>query len=170
MQPTTETVMAMATVPATAPATATAPLSATVTATATVKTSMTMAATAMATARAMPSPILMTTMINLVTTVAMAAPWLVCANSTVHTHAAAKTFKLRCVKPAVERILNADDVQQQAAVLRAVADHPALMVVQELAGIDYSKEIAAAKFVCKQSSGMMGRACSGNMICGKTSQ
>ncbi len=101
---------------------------------------------------------------------AMVAPWLVQANGKVCTQAAAKLSKLRHVKSSINSILNAGDVQQQAAVLCAVADHPVVTVAQVLARIDSSKEIPTAKFVCQQSSRMMGRACSGETIRGKTSQ
>ncbi len=43
----------------------------------------------------------------------------------------------------------------QAAVLRAVADHPSLAPVCKLASIESSKMQAAYKFVCKQSSCLM---------------
>jgi hypothetical protein len=106
----------------------------------------------------------------MVTTTAMAPPWSVHANGTVHTQVAMMMAKLQHVKPTVDKILNAGDIQQQAPVLRAVTDHPALATACELAGIDSSKEKATAKFLCKQSSWMMGQSCSGNTICGKTSQ
>jgi hypothetical protein len=59
------------------------------------------------------------------------------------------------MKPVVENILCAGSVQVQAAVLRAVADHPSLAPAHELASIELSKMQAAYKFVCKQSSRLM---------------
>jgi hypothetical protein len=55
----------------------------------------------------------------------------------------------------MDNILHAGSVQAQAAVLRAVADHPSLAPARELASIDSSKMQAAYKFVCKQSSCLM---------------
>ena len=66
--------------------------------------------------------------------------------------------KMRLIKPAVNRIHNAGNVEQQAAVLRAVIDHRYFTAARELAGIDSTKEIAAAKYVCEQSARMLGRA------------
>ncbi len=90
----------------------------------------------------------------------MADRWLFTIKGTVHTPAACKIAKLQSVKPAVEKILNAGNVKQQAAVLRAVENHPALAAACKIAEIDSSKEQAAAKYVCEQSAWMLGRACS----------
>jgi hypothetical protein len=57
--------------------------------------------------------------------------------------------KLRCVKPAVDKILNASNTEQQAAVLCTVTNHPALAAARELAKINSSKEQATAKYVCE---------------------
>jgi hypothetical protein len=63
------------------------------------------------------------------------------------------------VKPVVDNNLRAGSVQVQAALLRAVADHPSLAPVCKLASIDSSKMQAAYKFVCKQSSCLMKTNC-----------
>jgi hypothetical protein len=65
--------------------------------------------------------------------------------------------KLLKVKPAVDKILNAGGVESQAAVLRAVTDHPALTAARLLGGIESSKSNNGAKFLCKQSSRMLSR-------------
>jgi hypothetical protein len=66
-------------------------------------------------------------------------------------------MKHQRMKPAVENILRPGSVQAQAAVLRAVADHPSLAPAHELARNDSSKMQAADKFVCEQSSCLMER-------------
>jgi hypothetical protein len=66
--------------------------------------------------------------------------------------------KMQRVKPAVDRICNAGNVKQQAAVLCAVIDHRDLAAARELAGINSMKEMAAAKYVCDESARMLGRA------------
>lgn len=76
--------------------------------------------------------------------------------------------KLRRVKPAVDKIIKAGSVESQAAVLRAVADHPALAAASKLAGIETSKQLAATKFIWEQSSRMMERARSGGRHRGNT--
>ncbi len=77
---------------------------------------------------------------------------------------------MRKVKPAVDRILKAGSVEDQAAVLRAVIDHRDLAAARELAGIDSSKDITTAKYVCEQSARMLGRARSSKNARGKTSR
>ncbi len=57
---------------------------------------------------------------------------------------------------AVDKILNAGNIEQQAAVLRAIANHPALAAAYKLAGIDSLKEQATTKYVCEQSTRMLG--------------
>ena len=95
-------------------------------------------------------------------------PWAVSSTGKVCTPAARKMAKQRRVKPAVDNILNAGNVQSQAALLRALADHPALAPAIKMAGIATSKEMAAAKFVCNQSARMMERARSGKKLRRKT--
>jgi hypothetical protein len=84
--------------------------------------------------------------------------------------AAARKAKCKMVKPAVEAICQGGNIILEAAVLRAVADHPAFNTACELAGIETSKTIAVFKFLCNQSSRMMERACNGESVCGKPSR
>jgi hypothetical protein len=58
--------------------------------------------------------------------------------------------KLWYVKLAVNNIVNACNVEQQAAVLCAVTNPPALTAAHELAKIGSSKEQVVAKYVCEQ--------------------
>ena len=78
--------------------------------------------------------------------------------------------KQRHVKPSVDKILNAGNVQSQAALLRALADHPVLALAVKLAGIATSRSMAAATFVCTQLAQMMERARSGTNLRGKREQ
>ncbi len=55
----------------------------------------------------------------------------------------------------VEIILHARNIEAQGAVLCVVANYPSLAPAHELARIDWSKEQAAYKFVCKESSCLM---------------
>ncbi len=82
---------------------------------------------------------------------------------------AKKMAKMWKVKPAADRILKAGSVEDQAAVLCAVIDHRDLAAACELAGIDSSMDITTAKYVCKQSARMLGRARSSENARGKTS-
>ncbi len=90
---------------------------------------------------------------------AAADPWSVDTDGNVHTPAVQKMMKHQRVKPVVDNILCAGSTQAQAAVLRAVADHPSLAPARELASIELSKMQAAYKFVCKQSSRLMKTNC-----------
>jgi hypothetical protein len=84
--------------------------------------------------------------------------------------AAARKAKCKMVKPAVEAICQGGNIILEAAVLRAVADHPTLNAARELAGIETSKTLAVCKFLCNQSLRMMERARTGKSVSGKTSQ
>jgi hypothetical protein len=84
-----------------------------------------------------------------------ADPWAVSSSGKVRPRAAKKMAKQQRVKPSVDKILSAGNVQSQAALLRALADHPALAPAVKMAGIAMSRAIAAAKFVCNQSACMM---------------
>jgi hypothetical protein len=53
-------------------------------------------------------------------------PWAVSSSGKVGSRAAKKMAKQRHVKPSVDKILNAGNVQLQSALLHALADHPAL--------------------------------------------
>jgi len=94
-------------------------------------------------------------------------PWAVSSSGKVRSRAAKKMAKQRRVKPSVDKILNAGNVQSQAALLRALADHPALAPAIKLAGIATSRSMAAATFVCTQLARMMERARSGTNLRGK---
>ncbi len=74
------------------------------------------------------------------------------------------------VKPAVEVICQGGNIVLEAAVFRAVTDHPALNAARELAGIETPKTLAVCKFLCNQSSRMIERACNGKSVSSKTSQ
>jgi hypothetical protein len=78
--------------------------------------------------------------------------------------------KLWHVKLAVNKIVNAGNVEQQTAVLRAVPNHPALATACEFARIDLLKEQATANYVCEQSVQMLGRACSSKNARGKATR
>jgi hypothetical protein len=58
--------------------------------------------------------------------------------------------KLQPVKLAIDKILNAETLGLQAAVLLNVTDHPALATACKLVGIDTTKVLALSKFVWKQ--------------------
>jgi hypothetical protein len=96
--------------------------------------------------------------------------WLRRVDGTARRSSAAKKMaKMRRLKLAVDRVCNAGNIEQQAAVLRAIIDHRDLASAHELAGIDSTKEMAAAKYVCEQSARMLGRARSSKNAQGKTS-
>jgi hypothetical protein len=123
---------------------------------------------------------MMTTMITMatttrtttpaVTTSSSVDPWSVTIQGTLHLSAAARKVKCKMVKPAVKAICQGGNIILEAAVLHAVADHPALNAACELAGIEMLKTLALSKFLCNQSSRMMKRACNGLSVHGKTSQ
>ena len=54
----------------------------------------------------------------------------------------------------------------QAALLCALADHPALAPAVEMAGIATSRAMAVAEFVRNQLARMMDRAQSSKKLCG----
>ncbi len=85
----------------------------------------------MTTATTMPTVVMTTT--ATATMMAMAAPWLLTKNGIVCTSATRKMPKLWRVKPAVNNILNAGNIEQQTAVLCAVANNPALTTAHKLA-------------------------------------
>ncbi len=82
----------------------------------------------------------------------------------------ARKAKCKMVKLAVEAICQGGNIVLEAAVLRAVPDHPALNAARELAGIETSKTLAVCKFLCNQSLRMMECACNGKSVSGKISQ
>ena len=71
-------------------------------------------------------------------------PWAVSSSRKVRSHAAKKMAKQWRVKPSVDKILNAGNVKSQAALLCALADHPALAPAVKLVGIATSRAMAAA--------------------------
>jgi hypothetical protein len=75
--------------------------------------------------------------------------------------------KLWHVKPAVDKILNTDNVEQQAVVLHTVANHSAPAAACELARINLRKEQATTKYVCEQSVQMLEHAHSSKNVHGK---
>jgi hypothetical protein len=109
-------------------------------------------------------------MVGLFTSPVSMDPWAVSSSRKVRTPAAKKMAKQWRVKPSIDQIINAGNVQSQAAILRALADHPALASAVEMAGIATSRVIAAAKFVCTQSARMMERARSAKQLCGNKQQ
>ncbi len=70
-------------------------------------------------------------------------------------YSARTVAKFRAVRPAVEKILRVGNPSMQAAILRAVIDHPSLASAREIAGIDSSKQQATANFVCQQSARLL---------------
>jgi hypothetical protein len=109
-------------------------------------------------------------MVGLFTSPVSMDPWAVSSSGKVLTPAAKKMAKQRRVKPSVDQIINAGNVQSQAAILRALADHPALAPAVEMAGIATSRAIAAAEFVCTQLLRMMERARSATKLRGNKQQ
>jgi hypothetical protein len=97
-------------------------------------------------------------------------PWSVTIHGTLRTPAAARKAKCKMAKPAVDAICQGGNIVLEAAILRAVADHPALNAARELAGIEMSKTPAVCKFLCNQSSRMIEYACNGESVSLKTSQ
>ena len=95
-------------------------------------------------------------------------PRAVSSSGKVRSLAAKKMAKQRRVKPSVDKILNAGNVKSQAALLHALADHPALAPAVKLAGIATSRAMAVAEFVCAQSARMMDRTRSGKKLCVNT--
>ena len=95
-------------------------------------------------------------------------PRAVSSSGKVRSLAAKKMAKQRRVKPSVDKILNVGNIKLQAALLRALADHPALAPAVKLAGIATSRAMAAAEFVCAQLAQMMDRARSGEKLRGNT--
>ncbi len=96
--------------------------------------------------------------------------WSVTIHGTLWMPAVARKAKCKMVKPAVKAICQGRNIVLEAAVLRAVADHPAVNAARELVGIETLKTLALSKFLCNQSSRMMKRACNGESVRGKTSQ
>jgi hypothetical protein len=94
--------------------------------------------------------------------------WSVNTDGNMRMPAVQKMMKHQRVKPLVDNILHAGSVQAQAAVLRAVMDHPSLAPVRKLASIELSKMQVAYKFVCEQSSCLMKTNCNQAFLQAKT--
>ena len=103
---------------------------------------------------------------------AAADDWLCRVNGTVQqSNAANKMAKMRRIKPVVNRIYkNAISEEERASVLRAVIDHRDLAAAREFIGIDSTKEMSTAKYLCEQSARMLERACKNNKARSKSSR
>jgi len=77
------------------------------------------------------------------------------ADGIVHMPAVHQMAKSRQVKPAVDTILSARNIDAQAALLHAVTDHTSFFAAYKLARISLPKEQAAHKVVCEQSTRIM---------------
>ena len=100
----------------------------------------------------------MTTTTMTMAAIAVVAPWSIGANGAAHTLAAMRMAKMQCVKPTVDKIIDAGNVNDQATMIRAVVDYPALVASCALAGIPLTKEQAAALYVSEQTSRILGGA------------
>jgi hypothetical protein len=96
----------------------------------------------------------MTTVMN-ATTMVVADDWLCRVENSVMELCCKKIAKMRCVKPAVDRIPNASSVEEMASILCAVLDHRDLAAALEFIGIDSTKEMSAVKYLCEQSARML---------------
>jgi hypothetical protein len=72
-----------------------------------------------------------------------------------------------CVKPAVDKNVDAGNINDQENMILAVVDHPALVAARALAGILSKKEQAAALYISKQTVQMLGHAHSNVKVRGK---
>ena len=82
----------------------------------------------------------MTTTTTTTTTMTMAAiaavaPWSIGANGAACTLVAMRMAKMRQIKPTVDKIVDEGNVDDQATMICAVIDHPALVAARALAGI-----------------------------------
>ena len=102
---------------------------------------------------------------------AAADDWLCRVDGTVQrSNAANKMAKMRRIKPVVDRICNAISVEERASVLRAAIDHRDLVAAREFIGIDSTKEMSTAKYLCEQSARMLERSRKNNKARGKSSR
>jgi hypothetical protein len=108
-----------------------------------------------------------TTMTMTMAAIAAVAPSSICANGAARTLAAMRMAKMRCIKPTVDKMVDAGNVNDQATMIHAVVDHPALVAAHALAGILSMKEQAVASYVSKQTVRMLGRARSNVKVRGK---
>jgi hypothetical protein len=68
----------------------------------------------------------------------------------------------------VDTIIKAGNIKDQATLIRAVVDHPALVAAHALAGLLSTKEQAASLYVSEQTTRMLGRARSNKKVWGKS--
>ena len=85
--------------------------------------------------------------------IAAVAPWSIRANGAARTLAVMRIAKMRCVKPTVDKIVDAGNVNDQATMICAVVDHPALVAARALAGILSTKEQAVALTLASKQRG-----------------
>jgi hypothetical protein len=83
--------------------------------------------------------------------------WLIDSHGEACTYLALMVAKHPAIQPAVNNILRVGNASMQAAVLRAVVDHPSLASACELLGIKSSKQKAVANYLGQQSARMMER-------------
>ena len=96
------------------------------------------------------------------------APWSIRANGAARTLAASRMAKMRCIKPIVDKIVNAGNTNHQSTTIRAVLDHTALAAACTLAGILSTKDQAVASYVSKHTARMLERARSNLKVRGKS--
>jgi hypothetical protein len=83
--------------------------------------------------------------------------WTTLSNGNQRSCDAGYKAKSRAVRPAVDSILQKKNPVFQAAVLRAVVDHPSLVTARKLAGIESSNVQKSNTYICQQSARMMER-------------
>ncbi len=79
----------------------------------------------------------MTTTTMTLAAIAAVAPWSIGAKGAARTLAAMRMAKMQQVKPTVDKIVDAGNIDDQATMIRAVVDldHPAWVIARVLAGI-----------------------------------
>jgi hypothetical protein len=100
--------------------------------------------------------------------IAAVAPWLIGGNGAARTPRAMRMAKMRRVKPTVDTIIKIGNVMDQASLIRAVVNHPALVAASALAGLLSTKEQAVSLYVSEQTTWMLGRARSNKKVQGKS--
>jgi hypothetical protein len=98
------------------------------------------------------------TMMMTMAAIAAVAPWSICANGAARTMAASRMAKMWCIKPTVDKIVNAGNANDQETMIHAAVDHPALAAAHTLAGILSMKDRAIASYVSEQKAWMLERA------------
>jgi hypothetical protein len=100
--------------------------------------------------------------------IAAVAPWSIGGNGGALKPGAMRMAKMRRIKPTVDTIVKIGNVVDQASLIRAVLDHPALVAASALAGLLSTKEQAASSYVSEQTARMLGRARSNEKVRGKS--